>query len=122
MSSGIDDFRRKILALIPDGFAERILDCWVVAVDKVAVDKLNSKGGLAYNPQVSMLRVAGKDKGEGIDIAMGVEQDLGQGSAYATKPISNSNATAGRSEDLPTERLPTMAIFLFFGVGIYADL
>jgi hypothetical protein len=41
LSSGINDLGRKVLVLIPDHLAECILNSGIVAVDKVAVDKLH---------------------------------------------------------------------------------
>lgn len=48
LSGGINYFRRKILPLVPYGFAKCIFDCWIVAIHKVAVDKLNRQRRFAY--------------------------------------------------------------------------
>lgn len=47
LSGGVDDLRRELLAFVLDDLAEGVFDCWVVALDKVAVDKLHRKRGLA---------------------------------------------------------------------------
>jgi hypothetical protein len=41
LTSRIDNLRRKVLVLIPDHLAECVLNGRIVAVDKVAIDKLH---------------------------------------------------------------------------------
>ena len=47
LPSGVDDLGRIFLSFILDVLAEGILDCRIIALNKVAVHKLNSKGGFA---------------------------------------------------------------------------
>lgn len=47
LTSGVDNFSRKLLVLIPDHFAESILDGRVVAVDEMPVDELHRQTRLA---------------------------------------------------------------------------
>ena len=48
LTSSVDNLRRKVLALVPDDFAECVLDCRVVALDEVAVDELHGQTRLAW--------------------------------------------------------------------------
>jgi len=47
LASGVDDLGGKLLVLVPNDLAERVLDGRVVAVDKVAVDELHRQTRLA---------------------------------------------------------------------------
>jgi len=47
LPSGIDKLRCKLLVLVTNDLAERVLDGGIVAVDKVAVDELNRQTRLA---------------------------------------------------------------------------
>jgi hypothetical protein len=47
LACGIDDLRCKVLVLVANHLAERVLDSRVVAVDKVAVDELHRQTRLA---------------------------------------------------------------------------
>lgn len=47
LASGIDDLRGELLAFVLDDLAEGVFNCRVVALDKVAVDELDRKRGLA---------------------------------------------------------------------------
>jgi hypothetical protein len=47
LSSRVDDLCRELLAFVLNDLAEGVFDRWVVALDKVAVDKLHRKRGLA---------------------------------------------------------------------------
>lgn len=48
LAGGIDDLGGVVLVLIPDDFAEGVLDGGVVALDKVAVDELHRQARFAY--------------------------------------------------------------------------
>lgn len=48
LSCSVDDFSGEVLILVSNGFAERIFDGWVVAVDEQTIDELNGKGGFAW--------------------------------------------------------------------------
>jgi hypothetical protein len=48
LSGGIDNLGRKVLALVPYNLAKSILDGGVIALDKVAVDKLHRQTRFAY--------------------------------------------------------------------------
>jgi hypothetical protein len=50
LAGGIDDLGRKVLVLISNHLAERVLDGGIVAVDKVAIDKLHRQTRLACAP------------------------------------------------------------------------
>jgi len=41
LTGGIDNLRRVILTLKPYHFAERVLDCGIVALDEMAIDELD---------------------------------------------------------------------------------
>jgi hypothetical protein len=41
LTGSINDLGRKLLVLIPDDFAEGVLDSRIVALDKVTVDELH---------------------------------------------------------------------------------
>lgn len=43
LAGSVDDLGREILVLIPDDFAEGILDGWIVALHEVTVDELDSQ-------------------------------------------------------------------------------
>jgi len=45
LTGRVDDFRCNILAFVFDDLAEGVLDCRVIALDKVAVDELDGQGG-----------------------------------------------------------------------------
>jgi hypothetical protein len=47
LSRSINNLGSKVLALIPDDFAKGVLDGWVIALDEVAVYKLDGKRRLA---------------------------------------------------------------------------
>ena len=47
LAGRVDDFRRIVLPLVPDLFAEGVLDGRVVALDKVPVDVAHGEGGFA---------------------------------------------------------------------------
>jgi len=90
LASGIDNLRCKVLVLVANHLAERILNSWVVAVDKVAVDKLHRQTRLAC--AVCQL-----------------------GTSHM---LRNAQAEALDKEHSPTALLPTMATFLCLGAGI----
>lgn len=48
LSSRVDNLRSKLLTLVLDSLTEGILDSRIVAIDKVSVDELDSKRGLAW--------------------------------------------------------------------------
>lgn len=48
LASGVDNFCRKLLSLVTDGLAKRVLDGRVVAIDEVSVDELDGKRRLAW--------------------------------------------------------------------------
>jgi hypothetical protein len=50
LASGVDDLGREILVLVPDDFAECVLDGGIVALHKVTVDELDSQTRLAWAP------------------------------------------------------------------------
>lgn len=43
LAGGVDDFSGELLAFVLDDLAESVLNCRVVALDEVAVDKLDRK-------------------------------------------------------------------------------
>lgn len=47
LAGGIDDLDGKVRVLVPNHFAKRVLDGWVVGVDEVAVDVLDGQGAFA---------------------------------------------------------------------------
>jgi hypothetical protein len=47
LAGRINNLYREVLVLVPDNFAERILDSWVIGVDKVVVDELDCQRTLA---------------------------------------------------------------------------
>lgn len=47
LASSIDNLRCKVLVLVTNHLAERVLNSWIVAVDKVAVDELHRQTRLA---------------------------------------------------------------------------
>lgn len=47
LSSCVDNFRRKVLTLVPDLFAEGVFDGRIVAFDEVTVDVSDSERGFA---------------------------------------------------------------------------
>ena len=47
LASSINDLDSEVLILVPNNFAEGVFDCWIVGVDKVAVDVLYCKRALA---------------------------------------------------------------------------
>lgn len=55
LASSIDNLSREVLVLPLDHFAECVLDGGIVAVDKVAVDKLHRHTGLACAVVVSYI-------------------------------------------------------------------
>ena len=50
LACSVDDLRCKVLALVPDDFAERVLNGGVVALDEVAIDELDRQARLACVP------------------------------------------------------------------------
>jgi hypothetical protein len=44
LPSSVDNLGQVFLALVPDRLAECVLNCGIVAVDKVAVDELDRQG------------------------------------------------------------------------------
>jgi hypothetical protein len=49
LAGRINNLYRKILVLVPNDFAERILDGRIVGVDEVAVDELDCQRAFAYS-------------------------------------------------------------------------
>lgn len=47
LSSRVDNLGRKVLALVPDSLTKCILNGWVVAVDKMSINKLHRERGFA---------------------------------------------------------------------------
>lgn len=47
LAGSVDDLHGKVLVSVPDDLAERVLDCGVVGVDKVAIDVLHGQRALA---------------------------------------------------------------------------
>jgi hypothetical protein len=90
LASSVDNLRRKVLVLVANHLAERILNGWVVAVDKVAIDELHRQTRLACT-------VCQSD---------------------ASRMLGNVHAAARVEEHSPTALLPTMATFLCLGAGM----
>jgi hypothetical protein len=84
----IDNFRCKVLVLIPDHLTEGVLNCRIIAVDKVAIDKLHCQTRLACCVRQS---------------------DTSHMLPATTRKLMAHS---------PTARLPTMATFLCLGAGI----
>ena len=57
LSGGVNDFRGKVLALVLDHTAKGILDCRIVALDKMAIDKLDSERRFALDRSASDARI-----------------------------------------------------------------
>lgn len=118
LAGGVDDLGGELLAFVFDDLAEGVLNCRVVAFDKVAVDKLHRKRGLACavaSVLQSQLQACDSDRPARQRTATG---------AVASEPAGMcDNRAVGvggievhnwDSEDLPTDRLPTIATFLDF--------
>jgi hypothetical protein len=88
LTGRIDNLRCKVLVLIPDHLAEGVLNCRIVAVDKVAVHELHRHTRLACCVRQS-----------------GTSHMLAQ-------------TTRNLRDHSPTARLPTMATFLCLGAGM----
>lgn len=122
LASGVDDLGGELLAFVLDDLAEGVFNCRVVALDKVAVDELHRKRGLAcVVASVLQLQL------QACDSHRPVRQPTAT-SASLRKPGEVGNEGSGPgwgmevrnrySEDLPTDRLPTIATFLDFDGAI----
>ena len=92
----VDNLGRKVLALVLDHLAKRVLDRGVVAVDEVTVHEPHRQRRLACLIHLCQLCL------------------------HPTLAEANSNIERGISTNQysPTERLPTMATFLCLGEGM----
>lgn len=89
LSRGIHNLRCIVLAVVLDNPAEGILDRGVVAFHEMLLDKADSERGLAYEPRKRRKSITVRER-----------------------------VPKGRWRDhLPTERLPTIAIFLCLGAA-----
>ena len=90
LASSVHDLRGIVLAVVLDDPAEGVLDCGVIAFNKVMFDKADGQRRLSYRM------------------------------AYPSK-TDDGEKEKGESDFIPTERLPTIAIFLCFGAAGMLD-
>lgn len=57
LSGRVDELNSVVLALIPDNLTKVVLDRWIVGVDKMALNVLDSEGALACICSVSASNV-----------------------------------------------------------------
>jgi hypothetical protein len=90
LTSRVYNLGCKVLVLVADHLAEGVLNGRVVAVDKVAIDKLHCQTRLACIV----------------------------GQSGTSHMLPSAQAGAGPGQHSPTALLPTMAIFLCLGAGM----
>lgn len=122
LAGGIDDLRGELLALVLDDLAEGVFNCRVVALDKVAVDKLDCKRGLACvvaSVLQSQLQACDSQRPARQLTATGARRwENREQLAILSSWAGRTKARDWDSENLPTDRLPTIATFLDFDGAI----